>query len=105
MSVLRKFIGSPAMASPWRRRTVCCLKWEQSVPAALHDVSASGATLATGARLPVGTHVELIHPEAGSIPATVTCLRSGAIEVAFDRSEYSMAFALAAITADMSSPA
>ena len=105
MSVLRKFKGSPAMASPWRRRTVCCLKWIQSIPVALHDVSAGGATLATKARLPLGTHVELIHPEAGSIFGTVSCVRTDVIEVDFDRSEYAMAFALAAITADMSSPA
>ena len=105
MSVLRKFEGSPAMASPWRKRTVCCLKWDQSIPVALHDVSASGASLVTGARLPIGTSVDLIHPEAGSITGTISCVRSGMIEVEFDRSEYSMAFALAAITADMSSPA
>lgn len=105
MSVLRKFQGSPAMASPWRKRTVCCLQWDQSVPAALHDVSASRATLVTGARPPIGTPVELIHPEAGSISGTITCLRRGMIEVEFNPSENSMAFALAAITADMSSPA
>ena len=93
------------MASPWRRRTMCVLIAELPMPAALRDVSAAGAFLETNARPALGAGVELHHPEAGAIAATVRSLASDGIQIGFDVGEQSVAFALAAISADMSRPA
>jgi len=93
------------MASPWRRRTMCVLIAELPMPAALREVSAAGAFLETNARPPLGADVELHHPEAGAIAATVRALAHDGIQIGFDVGEQSVAFALAAISADMSRPA
>ena len=93
------------MASRWRRRTLCVLIADLPCPAALREVSATGAFLETNARPPLGGSVELHHPEAGAIEATVRSLAPDGIAIGFDCGEHSVAFALAAITADMSRPA
>jgi hypothetical protein len=93
------------MASRWRRRRMCVLIAEHPAPAALRDVSASGAFLETNARPPLGAEVELHHPEAGAILAEVKGLADDGIAIGFACSERSVAFALAAIAADMSRPA
>jgi hypothetical protein len=96
-------IGSEkAMASRWRRRRMCVLVAEIASPAALREVTARGAFLETNARPPLGASVELRHPEAGSIQATVHALAFDGIRLGFPCSEASMAFAVAAIAADMS---
>ena len=77
----------------------------QPVPAALREISASGAFLETIARPALGARVELHHPEAGRIGAQVVGHADGGILIAFDCGEQSVAFALAAITSDMSRPA
>lgn len=105
MGARRKFISASAMASRWRRRRMCVLITDLPAPAALRDISAAGAFLETNVRPSLGTDVELHHPEAGAIAGTVRALSSDGIEIAFDCGEYSVAFALAAITADMSRPA
>jgi hypothetical protein len=92
------------MASRWRRRRMCVLIADLPVPAALRDVSATGAFLETNARPALGSAVELHHPEAGAIAATVRAQSSAGIEIAFDCGEQSVAFALAAIISDMSAP-
>ena len=98
-------IGSEkAMASPWRRRRMCILVSDTPAPAALREVSARGAFLETNARPPLGASVELRHPEAGSIQATVYALAHDGVKLGFPCSEASVAFAVAAITADMSRP-
>lgn len=84
---------------------MCVLIADLPVPAALRDISASGAFLETNARPPLGTDVELHHPEAGAIAGVVQALAGDGIRIAFDCGEASVAFALAAITADMSQPA
>ena len=84
---------------------MCVLIADLPVPAALRQVSATGAFLETNARPALGTGVELHHPEAGAITATVSSLAHDGIEIGFECGEESVAFALAAITADMSSPA
>ena len=84
---------------------MCVLITELPVPAALRHVSATGAFLETNARPPIGTEVELHHPEAGAICGIVRAVSGGGIEIGFRCSENSVAFALAAITADMSRPA
>ena len=74
-------------------------------PAALRQVSAAGAFLETNARPALGASVELHHPDAGAIMAEVASLAPDGIGLAFATSERSVAFALAAIAADMSRPA
>ena len=93
------------MASRWRRRTMCVLIAEHPAPAALRHVSAAGAFLETNARPPLGASVELHHPEAGAILGHVRGLADDGISIGFSCGERSVAFALAAIAADMSRPA
>ena len=97
-------IGRQAMATRWRRRSMCVLLAETPAPGALRSVSATGAFLETNARPAPGSRVELRHPEAGTIEGRVRALAEDGIELAFACSEASVAFALAAITADMSRP-
>jgi hypothetical protein len=94
-----------SMASRWRRRRMCVLIGERPAPAALRDVSATGAFLETNARPALGRRVELHHPEAGAIAGIVCSLSPDGIAIGFDCGERSVAFALAAIAADMSRPA
>jgi hypothetical protein len=96
MAARRKYRGD--MASRWRRRTTCVLIAEAPVPAALREISGTGAFLETAAR------PELHHPEAGAIRATVSGLAPDGIRIGFSFGEASVAFALAAIAADMSRP-
>jgi hypothetical protein len=83
---------------------MCMLIADAPAPAALREVSAGGAFLETNARPPLGTSVELRHPDAGSIMGEVRALADDGIGIAFDYGERSVAFALAAIDADMSRP-
>ena len=73
-------------------------------PAALREISATGAFLETNARPELGASIELHHPEAGAIGGVVQGVSGDGIRIGFHCSEQSVAFALAAITADMSSP-
>jgi hypothetical protein len=93
------------MASRWRRRQMCVLIADLPVPAALREISATGAFLETNARPSLGANVELHHPEAGAISAVVQGVSGDGIRIGFNCGEQSVAFALAAITADMSNPA
>lgn len=93
------------MASRWRRRRMCVLIADNPCPAALRQVSAAGAFLETNARPHLGASVELHHPDAGAIEAEVSSLTNEGVGLVFRTSERSVAFALAAIAADMSRPA
>ena len=93
------------MASRWRRRRMCVLIAEHPAPAALREVSAAGAFLETNARPALGASVELRHPDAGTIFGRVRSLADDGVGIAFECGERSVAFALAAIAADMSRPA
>lgn len=93
------------MATRWRRRRMCLLIAPEAAPAALREISARGAFLETAARPEPGTWVELRHPEAGTIPAQVRAVGADGIAICFDCGERAVAFALAAIAADMSRPA
>jgi hypothetical protein len=104
MGARRRIVGASAMASRWRRRRMCVLIADLPVPAALREISATGAFLETNARPALGTGIELHHPEAGAIAGTVQGLASDGIKIGFNCGEQSVAFALAAITSDMSSP-
>jgi hypothetical protein len=93
------------MATPWRRRRMCILVADAPSPAVLREISARRAFLETNARPPLGSTVELRHPDAGAIQAVVRSLSRDGVELGFDLGETSVAFALAAITSDMSRPA
>ena len=105
MGVQARIGHDGAMASRWRRRRMCILQAETPYPAALREVSARGAFLETNARPDLGSAVLLRHPEAGAIQATVQALADDGIRLRFACGEQSMAFAMAAIAADMSKPA
>ena len=104
MGVHAKFGAHERMASRWRRRRMCILVAETAAPAALREISARGAFLETNARPALGSAVELRHPEAGGIAGVVQALADDGVRVAFACSVESVAFALAAISADMSRP-
>ena len=53
---------------------------------------------------PLGAIVELRHPDAGSIIGEVRTLADDGVGISFTFGERSVAFALAAIAADMSRP-
>jgi hypothetical protein len=101
----RKFKTESAMASRWRRRRMCVLIAECPSPAALREISATGAFLETNARPALGSAVELHHPDAGAINGSVQSLAHDGITITFSCGEQSVAFALAAIASDMSRPA
>jgi hypothetical protein len=105
MGALRRIGGRATMASRWRRRRMCVLIADHPVPAALREISATGAFLETNARPGLGSSVELHHPDAGAIEAVVRALADDGIELGFACGERSVAFAMAAIAADMSRPA
>ena len=92
------------MASRWRRRRMCVLVADRPAPAALREISATGAFIETAMRPELGSTVELRHPEAGAIQGYVTAIADGGVTLAFTCSDASVAFALAAVAADMSRP-
>lgn len=95
------------MATRWRQRRMCVLIADTAAPAptAIRDISARGAFLETNQRLPLGSRVELRHPDAGTISAEVSGIAKDGIGVAFACDATAVAFALAAIASDMSRPA
>ena len=98
-------LGLPVtMATRWRRQRTCLLDAGERAPAALREVSGAGAYLATRLRPSMGGLVVVHHPEAGRVVGRVTGLDRDGVHVAFDRSEHAVAFAIAAIAADMTTP-
>ena len=61
--------------------------------------------LETNVRPALGARVALRHPDAGDIEGVVEALSRHGVAIGFELGERSVAFALAAITADMSKPA
>ena len=84
---------------------MCTLVGATAAPAAIRDISARGAFLETNQRPALGTSVELRHPVAGAINAQVGALATDGIGIVFPVNGRAVAFALAAIAADMSRPA
>ena len=108
MSAVRILNGQSGMASPWRRRRMCVRVAggaAPAAPAALREISATGAFLETNVGPQLGEQVELRHPDAGAITGRVSAVAEDGISIAFTCGELSVAFALAAIAADMSRPA
>src|SRR4051812_24345278 len=97
-------IGGTQMASPWRRRRMCVLIAGAPAPAALRTISATSAFLETNVRPLLGSLAELHHPDAGAIEGLVEAVCHDGVRLRFACTENSVAFALAAITADMSRP-
>lgn len=93
------------MTSAWRQRRMCLLIGAAPAPAAIRDISARGAFLETNQRPPLGSRIELRHPVAGAIGGEVTALAADGIAIEFTVNGRSVAFAMAAIAADMSCPA
>ena len=93
------------MASRWRRRRMCVLVADTPAPAALRTIDATGAVVETSVKPSLGASVSLRHPDAGEIAARVSSVAADSITIGFDISPQSVAFALAAIAADMSRPA
>lgn len=83
---------------------MCILLADAPAPAALRNVSGHGAFVETHLRPAIGSSMSLFHPEAGAIDAIVVACEAGGIRLAFQADEAAVAFALAAITADMSRP-
>ncbi len=90
---------------PSGRRPLCLLIADRPMPAALRGVSGAGAWIETAARPACGAKVRLRHPDAGTIAGEVVGYDKEGLHLAFDRSEAAVAFALAAIAADMIAPA
>jgi len=84
---------------------MCVLVAEAPAPAALRAIDATGAVIETSLKPALGAAVSLRHPDAGEIGARVAAVASDSITIAFDIGPQSVAFALAAIAADMSRPA
>lgn len=101
MTARRRFTSESNLAWRWRRRRLCVLIGDAPSPASIRAVSANGAFLETNARPSIGDVVELLHPEAGQIVATVETHGLDGIGIAFDGSAPAAAFALTAIAADM----
>lgn len=104
MAGQREIERASVMASRWRRRRMCILVTDPPAPAAIREVSGTGAFIETNARPPLGSIVGLHHPEAGRISGRVTELALDGVRLAFDAGEPSIAFALGAVAADMTRP-
>ena len=83
---------------------MCVLTAREPLPAAIRHINAREAFLETNARPPLGAAVSLSHPEAGEIAAYVRAVAEDGITIAFAPDPRAVAFALAAIAADMSEP-
>lgn len=104
MTAIREFKARDRMATRWRRRRMCVLVADAPAPAALRTIDATGAVIETSVNPALGAAVSLRHPDAGEIGARVAAIAADSVTVHFDIGPRSVAFALAAIAADMSRP-
>ena len=93
------------MATRWRRRQSCVLVGQPDASAGMKSLSGNGIVLQTDARPAIGDIVALRHPEAGTITGLVYAHHADGIALCLDGGEHAVAFAVAAIVADMSRPA
>lgn len=102
MRLWQRFDRSVAMATRWRRRSVCTLSADgSSQSVTLRAIDGNGAQLEVGDPPAPGSQIQLRHPHAGTIAGKVTESGHRTIRIGFDRSEAAIAYALAAIAADM----
>ena len=105
MAALADQKAKNAMATRWRRRQSCVLVGQPDAPAGMKSLSGNGIVLQTDARPAIGDAVALRHPEAGTITGLVHAHHQDWIALSLDGGEQAVAFAVAAIVADMSRPA
>ncbi len=84
---------------------MCVLVADAPAPAALRAIDATRAVIETSLRPELGAAVSLHHPDAGEIAARITSVSADTVTIGFEVGAGSVAFALAAIAADMSRPA
>jgi hypothetical protein len=89
---------------PTGRRPLCLLLADRPMPAALREVSSTGAWVETPARPAHGAHVWLRHADAGTISGHVIGHDKEGLHIVIDPGEKATAFALAVIASDMSNP-
>lgn len=104
MGARTELIVAATMTTRWRQRRMCVLACGREFAATIRSVSAGGAFVETNARPALSEAVTLRHPEAGRICGTVDALHADGVALRFAGDEAAMAFALAAIAADMSRP-
>ena len=105
MAAIRELATRDRMATRWRRRRMCVLVADATAPVALRTIDATGAVIETSLKPELGVTVSLRHPDAGEISARVAAVAADSITIGFEVGAQSVAFALAAIAADMSRPA
>jgi len=86
---------------PTGRRPLCLLLADRPMPAALREVSATGAWIETPARPAYGAQVRLHHADAGTISGHVIGHDKEGLHILIDPGEKATSFALAVIAADM----
>lgn len=104
MAAIRELATRDRMATRWRRRRMCVLIADAPTPAALRTIDATGAVVEISVKPTLGAAVSLRHPDAGEISARVVAVATDSVTIGFDLGPQSVAFALAAIAADMSRP-
>ena len=86
----------------FRSRRLCLIvAGTRRDPARLSAISATGATLDTNARPPLGETVQLHHPEAGILAARVSYHSRDGVGLSFDLSDSAVSFAMLALATDM----
>lgn len=103
MGALVELNAREAMATRWRRRTRVVVLGDDAA-ATMRRVSATAIDLVTDARPPIGEAVELRHPEAGTVEGRVVAHAADGVSLRLSGNETAVAFAVAAIAADMSRP-
>jgi hypothetical protein len=90
-----------SMATRWRRRRMCMLIADRPAPAALREVSPVAPSSKPTHAPRSARSSSCAIPDAGSITGQVRSIADDGIGIAFSFGERSVAFALAAIAADM----
>ncbi len=98
MSTIHRF--TPRGSGPLNRLNPrdCILMAKQPIAAALKSVRGNRAVLDTMTPIAVGTRVELLHPEAGLIPANVVSAIGSRVSIAFNAGNRGLTFAIQALS-------